>query len=78
MVNLRVFGEFRYKISNPANFVNQFVGTFNYASSEEVEVRIKQVQNSFATAQLAEKPAAKKTARRRRPRRRKKPPAASE
>jgi membrane protease subunit (stomatin/prohibitin family) len=42
MVNLRVFGEFRYKISNPANFVNQFVGTFNYATSAEVEERVKE------------------------------------
>jgi membrane protease subunit (stomatin/prohibitin family) len=42
MVNLRVFGEFRYKVSSPANFVNQFVGTFNYASSAEVEERIKE------------------------------------
>jgi membrane protease subunit (stomatin/prohibitin family) len=42
MVNLRVFGEFRYKMDNPANFVNQFVGTFNYATSAEVEERIKE------------------------------------
>ncbi|MCU0861601.1 MAG: SPFH domain-containing protein [Methanomassiliicoccales archaeon] len=42
MVNLRVFGEFRYKVSSPANFVNQFVGTFNYAASAEVEERIKE------------------------------------
>ncbi|UCH34945.1 MAG: Rne/Rng family ribonuclease [Armatimonadota bacterium] len=47
-------------------------------AAPEVEVRIKQVQNSFATAQLAEKPAAKRTTRRRRPRRRKKTPAKSE
>ncbi|MGD9962322.1 MAG: SPFH domain-containing protein [Thermoplasmata archaeon] len=42
MVNLRVFGEFRYKVASPANFVNQFVGTFNFASSAEVEERIKE------------------------------------
>ncbi|MCE5295976.1 MAG: SPFH domain-containing protein, partial [Euryarchaeota archaeon] len=42
MVNLRVFGEFRYKVAQPENFVNQFVGTFNYATSEEVEERIKE------------------------------------
>jgi membrane protease subunit (stomatin/prohibitin family) len=42
MVNLRVFGEFRYKISGPENFVNQFVGTLNYATSAEVEDRIKE------------------------------------
>ena len=42
MVNLRLFGEFRYKISSPENFVNQFVGTLNYATSAEVEERIKE------------------------------------
>jgi membrane protease subunit (stomatin/prohibitin family) len=42
MVNLRVFGEFRYKIAAPENFVNQFVGTFNYSTSAEVEERIKE------------------------------------
>lgn len=42
VVNLRVFGEFRYKIASPENFVNQFVGTFNYATSAEVEDRIKE------------------------------------
>ncbi len=42
MVNLRAFGEFRYKIGSPENFVNQFVGTLNYATSAEVEERIKE------------------------------------
>lgn len=42
MVNLRVFGEFRYKIIHPENFVNQFVGTFNYSTSAEIEERIKE------------------------------------
>ena len=42
MVNLRIFGEFRYKVTAPANFVNQFVGTFNFATSAEVEERIKE------------------------------------
>ncbi|MGA9140622.1 MAG: SPFH domain-containing protein [Methanocella sp.] len=42
MVNLRVFGEFRYKVSNPMNFINQFVGTFNYTTAAEVEDRIKE------------------------------------
>lgn len=42
MVNLRVFGEFRYKIGSPENFVNQFVGTFNFATSNEVEERVKE------------------------------------
>jgi len=42
MVNLRVFGEFRYKVGAPENFVNQFVGTFNFTTSSEVEERIKE------------------------------------
>jgi len=42
MVNLRVFGEFRYKIGDPSVFVNQFVGTFNFSTSAEVEERIKE------------------------------------
>jgi len=42
MVNLRIFGEFRYKVAAPENFVNQFVGTFNYSTSAEVEERIKE------------------------------------
>jgi membrane protease subunit (stomatin/prohibitin family) len=42
MVNLRVFGEFRYKIGDPSIFVNQFVGTFNFSTSAEVEERIKE------------------------------------
>lgn len=42
IVSLRVFGEFRYKISSPENFVNQFVGTLNFETSAEVEDRIKE------------------------------------
>ncbi len=42
LVNLRVFGEFRYKVTSPENFVNQFVGTLNFATSAEVEERIKE------------------------------------
>ncbi|KAF5044457.1 SPFH domain-Band 7 family protein [anaerobic digester metagenome] len=42
MVNLRVFGEFRYKVGAPENFVNQFVGTFNFTTSAEVEDRVKE------------------------------------
>jgi len=40
-VNLRVFGEFRYRVNDPANFINQFVGTLNYQTSAEIEERIK-------------------------------------
>jgi len=42
MVNLRVFGEFRYKIGDPSIFVNQFIGNFNFSTSAEVEERIKE------------------------------------
>ncbi|MGQ9581987.1 MAG: SPFH domain-containing protein [Thermoplasmatota archaeon] len=42
MVNLRVFGEFRYKVRDPANFINQFVGTLNAQTAQEVEERTKE------------------------------------
>lgn len=42
IVNLRVFGEFRYRVQGPVNFINQFVGTFNYTTSAEVEERLKE------------------------------------
>jgi len=42
MVNLRVFGEFRWKISSPENFINQFVGTFAIQTSDAVESRLKE------------------------------------
>jgi membrane protease subunit (stomatin/prohibitin family) len=42
IVNLRIFGEYRWKISSPELFINQFVGTFNAESSDDVEGRIKE------------------------------------
>jgi membrane protease subunit (stomatin/prohibitin family) len=42
IVNLRVFGEYRWKVSSPENFINQFVGTFNLETSEDVESRLKE------------------------------------
>src|SRR5271157_246683 len=42
IVNLRVFGEYRWKISSPELFINQFVGTFGAESSDDVESRIKE------------------------------------
>jgi len=42
IVNLRLFGQFRYKVTGPENFVNEFVGTLNYSTSAEVEERIKE------------------------------------
>ncbi|EQB68994.1 SPFH domain-containing protein [Cuniculiplasma divulgatum] len=41
IVNLRAFGEYRWKISDPALFINQFVGTFNVDSTTDVESRLK-------------------------------------
>jgi len=42
MVNLRVFGEFRYRVKDCSIFINQFVGTMNYHTSDEVEGRIRE------------------------------------
>jgi membrane protease subunit (stomatin/prohibitin family) len=42
IINLRIFGEYRWKISSPENFVNQFVGTFAIQTSDEIESRLKQ------------------------------------
>lgn len=42
IVNLRVFGEYRWKVSSPENFINQFVGTFNTETSDDVELRLRE------------------------------------
>jgi len=42
IVNLRIYGEFRWRISSPELFINQFVGTFGAESSIDVESRIKE------------------------------------
>ncbi len=42
LIELKTFGEFRYKIASPENFINQFVGTFSLSTSNEVELRIKE------------------------------------
>jgi membrane protease subunit (stomatin/prohibitin family) len=42
MVNLRVFGEFRYKVKDPANFITQFVGTLNAQTAADIEERTKE------------------------------------
>lgn len=42
IVNLRVFGEYRWRVSSPENFINQFVGTFAVETSEEVESRLRE------------------------------------
>jgi membrane protease subunit (stomatin/prohibitin family) len=42
IVNLRLFGEFRYRVIAPENFINQFVGTLNLSTAAEVESRIRE------------------------------------
>jgi membrane protease subunit (stomatin/prohibitin family) len=42
VVSLRVFGQFRYKVSSADNFINQFVGTMSFTSAAEVEDRIRE------------------------------------
>ncbi|HKT22219.1 MAG TPA: SPFH domain-containing protein, partial [Nitrososphaerales archaeon] len=42
IVNLRVFGEYRWRVSSPENFINQFVGTFNAETPGDVEDRLKE------------------------------------
>jgi len=42
MVNLRLFGEFRYRIKQPQNFINQFVGTMGLVTAAAVEERLKE------------------------------------
>ena len=41
LVNLRVFGNYRWKISGPDLFINQFVGTFGAVTTPQVEDRLK-------------------------------------
>jgi len=42
IVNLKLYGEYRWKISSPELFINQFVGTFGADSSDDVESRMKE------------------------------------
>jgi len=42
IVNLRIFGEFRYRVISPENFIHQFVGTMNLSTAAEVESRLKE------------------------------------
>jgi membrane protease subunit (stomatin/prohibitin family) len=42
IVNLRVFGEYRWRVSAPENFINQFVGTFSAQTSADVEARLRE------------------------------------
>ncbi len=42
LIELKTFGEFRYKILSAENFINQFVGTFALAASADIENRIRE------------------------------------
>ena len=42
IVNLRIFGEYRWKVSSPENFINEFVGTLSLETSADVEARLKE------------------------------------
>ena len=41
LVNLRVFGDYRWKVGGPDLFINQFVGTFGAATQADVESRLR-------------------------------------
>ncbi|HEV2316189.1 MAG TPA: SPFH domain-containing protein [Thermoplasmata archaeon] len=41
LVNLRMFGAYRWKIGKPDLFINQFVGTFGAATASDVEGRLR-------------------------------------
>jgi membrane protease subunit (stomatin/prohibitin family) len=41
LVNLRVFGDYRWHVAAPDLFINQFVGTFGAAATPDVEARLR-------------------------------------
>lgn len=41
LVNLRVFGDFRWRVAHPDNFISQFVGTFGAQGQADVEDRLR-------------------------------------
>jgi membrane protease subunit (stomatin/prohibitin family) len=41
LVNLRVFGSYRWRVGAPDNFINQFVGTFGAVTTPDVEGRLR-------------------------------------
>jgi len=41
LVQLRVFGEYRWNVGAPDNFINQFVGTFGAVTTPDVESRLR-------------------------------------
>jgi membrane protease subunit (stomatin/prohibitin family) len=41
LVQLRVFGSYRWDVGSPDNFINQFVGTFGAVTTPDVEARLR-------------------------------------
>lgn len=41
LVSLRVFGDFRWRVNHPDNFITQFVGTFGASAQADVEDRLR-------------------------------------
>jgi membrane protease subunit (stomatin/prohibitin family) len=41
LVNLRLFGDYRWKVGSPDLFINQFVGTFGAVTTPAIEGRLK-------------------------------------
>jgi len=41
LVQLRVFGSYRWDVGSPDNFITQFVGTFGAATTADVEARLR-------------------------------------
>ncbi|MCI4317702.1 MAG: SPFH domain-containing protein, partial [Thermoplasmata archaeon] len=41
LVNLRVFGDYRWRVGAPDLFINQFVGTFGAVTTPDVEARLR-------------------------------------
>ena len=42
LVQLRVFGNYRWRVGAPDNFINQFVGTFGAVTTPDVEGRLRE------------------------------------
>jgi membrane protease subunit (stomatin/prohibitin family) len=42
IVNLRIYGEYRWRVSSPENFINQFVGTLRLETSADIEARLRE------------------------------------
>jgi membrane protease subunit (stomatin/prohibitin family) len=41
-VNLRLFGEFRWRVKDPSNFISRFVGTMGATTPQQIEERLRE------------------------------------